>query len=213
GAGGGALAQGKMNPVAAEDTQSISKNRKGAAPRATAGGSRHPPAAPAARFPAAATAIERAAEPHPEAARENSGAQEIPEDVRGNVDEARDREGTGSHREERAEDAQAAIFGVPHVLTGVPSKIERVVNEQVIPSRAGQADDRERERAKAHAQGRDARRLREGGDHENAEVNANAEKHLVGIDPPAGDAEISRITRAVVGARRWRRQVHVSAKD
>jgi hypothetical protein len=164
--------------------------------------------APAARFPAAATAIERAAEPHPEAARENAGAQEIPEDVRGNVEQARDRERTGSHREERAEDAQA-IFGLPHILTGVPAKIERVVNEQVIHFRADQADDRERERAKAHAQGRDARRLRDGGDHENAEVDANAEKHLVGIDPPPGDAEISRITWAVVGARRWRRQVHV----
>ena len=127
--------------------------------------------------------------------------------------QARDREGTGSDREERAEDARATIFGVPHVLTGVPSKIERVVNEQVTNSRAGQADDRERERAKGHAQGRDARRVRDGGDHENAEVNANAEKHLEGIDPPPGDAEISRITRAVVGARRWRRQVHVSAKD
>src|SRR2546423_3038169 len=41
-------------------------------------------------------------------------------------------------------------------------------------------------------------------------INANAEKHLVGIDPLPGDAEILRITRAVVGARRWRRQVHVS---
>src|SRR5205823_2060478 len=89
----------------------------------------------------------------PEAARENAGTQEIPEEVRGNVEQARDREGTGSDREERAEDARATIFGVPHVLTGVPSKIERVVNEQVINSRAGQADDRERERAKGHAQG------------------------------------------------------------
>ena len=77
-----------------------------------------------------------------------------------------------------------------------------MVNELVIRPRAGLADDRERERAKAHAQGRDAPRLRERGDHENAEVNANAEKHLEGIDPPSGDPEISRITRAAVGARR-----------
>src|ERR1700730_2140038 len=75
---------------------------------------------------------------------------------------------------------------------------------------AGETDGAERERAKAHAQGRDARRLRDGGAYENADINANAEKHLVGIDPLPGDAEILRITRAVVGARRWRRQVHVS---
>ena len=126
-----------MNPTHAEEPPSHFQKLHGDAPPTHAAGVVQAHAAPAARFPAAATAIERAAEPHPEAARENAGAQEIPEDVRGNVEQARDCEGTGSHREERAEEAQATIFGVPHVLTGVSSKIERVVNEQVIHPRAG----------------------------------------------------------------------------
>jgi hypothetical protein len=86
------------------------------------------------------------------------------------------------------------------------------VNEQVIHPRADKADDGERERAKAHPQGRDARRLRDSGDHENAEADAEAEKYLKGTDPPPGDADIAWIANAVVGARRWRRQGHVSAK-
>jgi len=197
-------------PDAAEEQPGHFQKLHGDAPPAHAAGVVQPHAAPAARFPAAATAIERAAEPRPEAARENAGANEIPEDARGNVEQPRGREGTGSHREERAEDAPATIFGIPHALTGVLSKIERVVNEQVIRSRAGQADDRERERAKADAQRREARRLRDGGGHENAEANADAEKHLEGTDPLPGEAKIPRITQAAVRARRCSRRVHVS---
>ena len=115
----------------------------------------------------------------------------------------RDRKGKRSHREEGAEDAPAAIAGIPHALTGVLAEIERVVNQQVIHPRAGQADDRERERAQAHAQRREARRLRERGDHENAEANAKAEKQLEGTDPLSGDADIARITRPAIGAQGW----------
>jgi hypothetical protein len=74
---------------AAEEPPGHFQKLHGDAPPAHAAGVVQAHAVPAARFQAAATAIERAAEPHAEAARENTGAQEIPEHVRGDVEQAR----------------------------------------------------------------------------------------------------------------------------
>ena len=130
----------QMNPMPPESNDgSHFQKLHGDAPPAHATRKVRQPHAPPARFPAAATAIERAAEPHPEAARENAGAKEIPEDASGNVERPRDRERTGSHRAGTRRRPSRHHHWNSTAFTGVFSKIERMVNEQVIHARAGQA--------------------------------------------------------------------------
>ena len=185
-----------MNPMPPSGHRPFAETARGCAAGAAplVSCSRTPHQAP--RVSGRRNTIERAAEPQPEAARDYAGAQEIPEALAGTLS----RRAT-ANREPPARSAKRCCR--PPVVTGVPAKIERVVNGAVIHARAGQADDRERDTPRPTKAGSPtiarARRSRE------CRGKCQAEEHL----ELTGDAEITRITLvtlAAVGA-----QGHVSA--